>query len=168
MKTLAILFSVVMLQENVAQPDDLGNILEPDPLVFTFETIGWKILAVLLFMGATLILFRRLKLYRKNKYRREAIEKLKLVKEENVTSQQKINHLNVILKQVAIIAFGREQVAALYGDEWFSFLDSKHKNSDFSKYANSFKNALYNGEGVDQQTLEAISGITKKWINQHA
>ena len=168
MKIIAFLFSVLVLQDDLSQPEELGNILEPDPLTFTFETIGWKILAVLLFMVATAVLYRRLKLYRKNEYRREAIKKLQIIEAENISSQRKINHLNITLKQVAIIAFGREQVAALYGDDWFSFLDSKHKNTDFATYANSFKNALYSDEEVDKNTLDLISGITKKWIKQHA
>lgn len=168
MKLAAFLFSVFMLQEDLIQPEELGNILEPDPLTFTFETVGWKILAVLLFIGAIVVLYRQLKLYHKNTYRREAIKKMQVIETENASSQSKINHLNIILKQVAIVAFGREQVAALYGDAWFSFLDSKHKNSDFAKYANTFKNALYSDEEVNKDTLEAISGITKKWINQHA
>ena len=137
-------------------------------MTFTFETIGWKVLAIVLFIGAIAVLFRQLKLYHKNKYRREAIKKLKLAEVENASSQDRINHLNIILKQVAIISFGREQVAALYGDAWFSFLDSKQKGSVFGKYSNTFKNALYKDIEVDNDTLEAISGITAKWINQHA
>ncbi len=168
MKILTFLFSAFIFQGDNSQPEELGNILEPAPLTFTFETIGWKILAILLFIGAMAVLFRKLKLYHKNKYRREAIKKLKLAEVENISSQGKMIHLSIILKQVAIISFGREQVAGLYGDAWFSFLDSKQKNSDFGKYANTFKNALYNDVEVDNDTLEAISGISKKWINQHA
>ena len=168
MKLLAFLFLADIFQQDNSPPEELGNILEPDPLVFTFETIGWKILAIFLFIGAIAILFRKLQLYNKNKYRREAIKKLELAEVENASSQSKINHLNIILKQVAMISFGREQVAALYGDAWFSFLDSKQKGSAFEKYSNAFKNALYDDIEVDNDTLETISGITKKWINQHA
>lgn len=168
MSILTFLFLAFFFQEDKPRPEELGNILEPEPLTFTFETIGWKILAILLFIGAITVLYRKLKLYNKNKYRREAIKKLKLAEVENASSQSKINHLNIILKQVAMISFGREQVAALYGDAWFSFLDSKQKDSAFEKYSNTFKNALYDDVEVDHDTLEAISGITKKWINQHA
>lgn len=168
MSILTFLFLAFFFQEDKPRPEELGNILEPEPLTFTFETIGWKILAILLFIGAITVLYRKLKLYNKNKYRREAIKKLKLAEVENASSQSKINHLNIILKQVAMISFGREQVAALYGDAWFSFLDSKQKGGAFEKYSNTFKNALYDDVEVDNDTLEAISGITKKWINQHA
>lgn len=168
MKLLAFLYTAVIFQEDNSPPEELGNVLEPAPLTFTFETIGWKILAALLFIGAITVLFRKLQLYNKNKYRREAIERLKLSEVENASSQDKINHLNIILKQVAMISFGREQVAALYGDAWFSFLDSKQKGSGFEKYANTFENALYDDIEVDNDTLKAISGITVKWINQHA
>ena len=92
MRLVAFLFSVFILQADLDQPEELGNILEPDPLTFTFETIGWKILALLLFIGAIVVLYRQLKLYRKNTYRREAIKKMQVIETENASSQSKLNH----------------------------------------------------------------------------
>ncbi len=167
MKAMALLFFVFLPQGDIAQTDDLGTILEPDPLVFTFETVGWKYLGILLLAIGVLLLVTYLRQYQKNKYKREAIKKVNHINGQTVSSQQKLNQVNVILKQVAIISFGRVQVANLYGDEWFSFLDSKHKTKGFAKYADTFKNALYSDKEVDEPTLEAISVITKKWINHH-
>lgn len=146
----------------------VGDILEPDPLPFTFETIGWKILGVVSLIVAIVLFYKWLKLYQKNEYRREAIQKLKLIEIQNAESQYKINQLNVILKQVAIVTFGREQVAQLYGNDWFLFLDSKNKKSEFTKYSVNFSDAIYSDKEVDETTLKSIFKITKTWINEHS
>lgn len=153
-------------QEN--QIVDIGPILEPDPVLFTFETIGWKIVGIVLLIVAIVLFYKWLKLYQKNKYRREAVQKLKLIETQKAESQYKINQLNIILKQVAIITFGREKVAQLYGNDWFVFLDSKNKKSEFAKYSVNFSDAIYNDKEVDETTLKSIYKITKTWINEHS
>ena len=155
-------------QEENIQPEIVGDILEPDPLPFTFETIGWKVLAVVIVVVTLVLFYKWLKLYQKNKYRRTAIEKLKLVENQNSESQYKINQLNIILKQVAIITFGREQVAQLYGNDWLLFLDSKYKKSEFAKYSVNFSDAIYSSKEVDETSLTSIYKLTKTWINEHS
>jgi len=155
-------------QEESDKREVIGNILEPDPLPFTFETIGWKILAVVLLVIALLAFFKWLKLYQKNKYRRVSIKKLQFIESGNTQSQYKINQLNIILKQVAIVTFGREKVAELYGDDWLLFLDSKYKKSEFVNYSSNFSDAIYYNKEVDESTLKSIYITTKTWINEHS
>lgn len=155
-------------EEESSNPEIVGDILEPDPLPFTFETIGWKVLAVVVIVITVIAFFKWLKLYQKNKYRRESIKKMQFIKSQNAQSQYKINQLNIILKQVAIVTFGRTEVAELYGDEWYSFLDSKYKKSEFVNYSSNFNDAIYNNKEVDESTLQSIYIITKTWINEHS
>jgi len=155
-------------QDENSDPALVGDILEPDPLPFTFETIGWKIVGAVLLIVVIVLFYKWLKLYQKNKYRREAIQKLKLIEMQNAESQHKMNQLNIILKQVAIITFGREQVAQLYGNDWFLFLDSKNKKSEFTKYSENFSDAIYSDKDVDETTFKSICKITKTWINEHS
>ena len=155
-------------QDENSDPALVGDILEPDPLPFTFETIGWKIVGTVLLIVAIVLFYKWLKLYQKNKYRRGAVQKLKLIETQDTESQYKINQLNIILKQVAIITFGREQVAQLYGNDWFAFLDSKIKKSEFAKYSMNFSDAIYKNKEVDETTLKSIYKITKTWINEHS
>lgn len=174
MKISSIIYSYFVVndsflqQEENNQPEMVGDILEPDPLPFTFDTIGWKILFGILLLVAVIAFYKWIKLYQKNKYRRTAIKKLQLIEAEVAQSPYKINQLNIILKQVAIVTFGREQVAGLYGNDWFLFLDSKNKKSEFTKYSVNFSNAIYNDTEVDQTTLKSIYKITKTWINEHS
>ena len=155
-------------QDENSEPALVGDILEPDPLPFTFETIGWKIVGAVLLIGAIVLFYKWLKLYQKNKYRREAIQKIQLIENQNSESQYKVNQLNIILKQVAIITFGREQVAQLYGNDWYAFLDSKNKKSGFAKYSANFSDAIYRDKEVDETILNSIYKLTKTWINEHS
>lgn len=174
MKIAAFTYNILLLavalfqQEEKNPPEIIGDILEPDPLPFTFETIGWKILGVLLLIVAIVLFYKWIKLYITNKYRREAIDQLQLIEAQETENQNKINQLNIILKQVAIITFGRQQVAQLYGEDWLLFLDSKYKKGEFLKYANNFSDALYNNKTVDQATLNSIVKLTKTWIREHS
>jgi len=155
-------------QDENSDPALVGDILEPNRLPFTFETIGWKILGVVMLILVVVLFYKWLKLYQTSKYRRAAIKKLQLIESQNAESQYKINQLNIILKQVAMVTFGREQVANLYGNDWFLFLDSKNKKSEFAKYSSNFSDAIYSDKQVDETTLKSIYKTTKTWINEHS
>ena len=145
----------------------IGDVLEPENLPFTFDTLGWKILLSLAFVLLLIIIYKRVNSYRKDKYRRSAIKSLQSLQYEKSKSQKKVIQLNVILKQVALKAYGRDHVAALYGKEWFSFLDSKVKKRNFVDYSNMIILAIYEDKEVDASSMNAIFDLSKKWINGH-
>lgn len=166
--SIFIMFMSLFPQETINEPESIGDILEPDPLPFTFETVGWKFLAVLLFIVFIVVLYKQVKLYVKNSYRRVAIKKIALIKNDNSKSHNQINNLNIVLKQVAIATYGRENVAELYGNDWFLFLDSKSKKSNFVKNEKYFTDAIYKNKDVDSTILKEIYKTTVNWINTHA
>lgn len=158
----------VFQQEDSDQPEITGSILEPDPLTFTFETIGWKILGGILLLLLIILSYKRLKLYQKNKYRRKALKRIQFISAEESGNADKIKNFNIVLKQVAIEAFGRDRVAELYGVEWLLFLDSKAKNCSFAQYDSSFTDAMYSNKEIDGNKEGAIYKLTKTWIHEHA
>lgn len=155
-------------QNESDQPAIVGVILEPDPVPFSFETIGWKILGGILLLALMIVSYKRFKLYQKNRYRRQAIIKIQKITAEKSQSGQKIRRLNIVLKQVAMEAFGRVTVAQLYGNEWLMFLDSKAKNSSFADYDNNFTDAMYSNKEIEEKHLDAIYKLTKSWIHEHS
>ena len=149
---------------------DLGPLYEPDAVRFSFETAGWYLVAGLLLIVAVLIFFRWLKYYRKNGYRRDALQTIARI-EQNYHSHNDVNLLNdilVLLKLVAIEAFGRQQVAQLYGNDWLEFLESKGKNTPFTDYKQHISNTLYEPISVDPKEAKALIEISKQWISTHA
>ena len=59
-----------MLQD---QDIKLNPIITPNPIPFTIDTIGWKVLLILLFLILLFIAYRFYKNYKHNAYRRDAI-----------------------------------------------------------------------------------------------
>ena len=149
---------------------DIGILYVPEPIRFSFETPGWYLLGSLLFLFIIFFLFKRLKHYRGNAYRREALKKIALI-EDHQNKQQDILYINsilIVLKAVAIRSYGRQQVAPLYGDDWLLFLESKGENTPFTQYKNSIINALYKTVLIDIQESTKIVELSKKWIKTHA
>ncbi|MCK5135253.1 MAG: DUF4381 domain-containing protein [Bacteroidales bacterium] len=149
---------------------DLGPLYEPDAVRFSFETPGWYLLGCLLLLLAVLLFFKWLKRYRRNAYRREALKNLAII-EDSFYNQKDVLSLNdvlVLLKLVAIKAFGRQQVAQLYGNDWLEFLESKGKNTPFTYYKQPVVNTLYDTITVDIKEIEALIELSKQWIKTHA
>ena len=149
---------------------DLGPLYEPDAVQFSFETPGWYLLGIFILLVAAFLFFKWLKRYRKNAYRREAIKTIARI-EQHSLNQNEANQLNdilVLLKLVAIEAFGRQQVAQLYGDEWLEFLESKGKNTPFTDYRQHIANTLYEPISLDLKETKALIELSKQWINTHA
>jgi len=149
---------------------DLGPLYEPNAMRFSFETPGWYVLGILLLLVATFLFFSWLKRYRKNAYRREALKTIARIEQhsQNQNEGNQLNDIWVLLKFVAIEAFGRQEVAQLYGDEWLEFLESKGKNTPFTDYRQHIANTLYEPISLDPKETKALMELSKQWISTHA
>ena len=154
----------------IIEPTDIGTLYVPDPIRFSFETPGWYLLAGILFLLILLLLLKWLKRYRQNAYRREALKNLTII-EERFNTQHDVLCLPdvlVLLKVVAIKAYGRQQVAELHGNDWLLFLESKGEHTPFTQYKQTVFNSLYETVDVDMKELKKIMELSKKWIKTHA
>ena len=98
--------------------DELIDIVEPPPVPWTPQTVGWAILGTVLVLAAALALRGWLRRRAANRYRREATAELDALERPTVAA------VNAILKRAAMVAYSRDQVAALAGAQWVSFLTS--------------------------------------------
>ena len=149
---------------------DLGPLYEPDAVQFSFETPGWYLLAGLLLLFVVLLFFTWFRHYRQNAYRRDALKTITRIEQhsQNQNEANQINDILVLLKFVAIEAFGRQQVAQLYGDDWLEFLESTGKNTPFTDYGQHIANILYDTISVDMKETKVLIEFSKKWIRTHA
>ncbi len=138
----------------------LGPLFKPEAVPFTFETVGWKVLGVILLVTVIIFSIEAIKKYIKNKYRREALSQL--------NNANAFEDILIILKQVAIHAYGRKKVGALFGEKWFSFLDDTGKNVDFSKHKTEILKAAYQNTESQNQVTTSLKSNAKKWIESHA
>ncbi len=127
---------MIWQEETKQPPAELGPLYEPDPVPFTFETVGWSVVAVLLVILLIYLGYRRFKKYRRNRYRRDAVAQLRaLLGTTSRTEASPVADFCVLLKAVAIKSYGRETVGNLYGEEWVNFLKERSKHTPLTTTA---------------------------------
>ncbi|MDO3385766.1 DUF4381 domain-containing protein [Gilvimarinus sp. SDUM040013] len=99
----------------------LNDIHIPEPVSWwPLAPLWWVIITVIVGL-CVLAAWLALRLYRRNAYRRQALQQLNQLAGESVTP----GDINRILKSVAITAYGKRACASLYGQAWLDFLVSK-------------------------------------------
>lgn len=102
-----------------------------------------------------------------NRYRREALAELDRLTRTSPPPRQLSVNLALLVRRTALAAFPREQVAALTGAAWLSFLDGTYGGTGFS-----------NGPGRDLETaayrpspssdnLSPLIDLVRRWIEVH-
>lgn len=164
--------SSFLLQESqkVAEPQDLGPVLEPGRIGFSFDTPGWYVLGSLILLGLFYASYRWIKKYRTNAYRREALNEVLALKEQghemDFTAQ--LSAIMAILKNVALKAYGRNSVATLHGNSWLLFLESKSDDINFSHFEPMISSAIYENQTPEPNELNELRNLSIKWIKTHA
>lgn len=100
-----------------------------------------------------------------NRYRRAALAELDRI--ENRLAEDAASHsaLASLVRRTALAAFPREQIAALAGPAWLSFLDRTGGGHDFSDGpGRNLEIAAYRPEADDPRVL---IGTVRRWIKTH-
>ena len=166
MKFIVLAISLILTTTASSQGSSiqLHELYEPSPVTFRFETPGWFILAGIILLITIILLIRQVRKYIKNRYRREALQKLANLD----NAAEMIPPLLVVLKQAAMHAFGRDKVGQLYGKEWLSFLEKTGKDVRMTGYHEQISNAIYAGKEINGDAQKGILLNAKKWIRTHA
>lgn len=140
---------------------DLLNMLEPAPepapISLFPQTWGWIVLIGLLLaivaIGLALILRHR----QANAYRRFALAEL---------AQPDINAAKVseILRRTALVAYPREQVAGIYGEDWLNFLSQTSDSNSFRSDAGKY---LIEAPYKDITPNPALTQFARDWVKSH-
>ena len=149
---------------------ELGQLLEPEPVGFSFSTPGWHIIAVIVIILLLVFFYQWVSQYRKDAFRREAIKSILLIEKRYKEKQDAncVNDILVVLKLVAIESFGRENVAQLNGEDWLLFLENKADKTPFGNYSEQISQFVNKEIEVPKNDVERIIAISKRWIKTHA
>ena len=147
----------------------LQPIIEAQPVPFTMETLGWKILLFIVLSLIIYIGFKVYQQYKNNQYRRDAILKINNLN-TTLADYELITQIMFWIKQTALQTYGRGLITPLEGEKWLMFLDSKIKNSFFSQNKELITSAIYKNKtdtsnNFDRQVFKSQS---IKWIKNHA
>jgi len=115
---------------------NLHEIFLPDPVSWVPRTIGWYAAFGLILLVAGWWVYGRLRRFRKNRYRRLALEELAVIERELQRPEKRsksLSEIPVLLKRTAISAFPRSEVADLSGERWLAFLDKTMGGKNFTE-----------------------------------
>jgi hypothetical protein len=135
----------------------LNDIIAPSsPSFWPLPAIFWALL--ILFLAVIIGLFIIIKKYKKQQDKQKlALQKLQKLQQSNATFIQ----LNQLLKGASLLYFTRQDVASLYGEQWFDFLQANAKERIFED-KQSFMKRLYNNS--EQICSEQDFTQAKAWI----
>ena len=145
--------------------DLLHDIVRPDPVAWTPQTIGWAIVAVWLLVVTALIAWNRYLGWKRNRYRRDALAILKTIEQQpQHDGAWAAEQVALHLKRTALAAYPRAEVASLYGSRWAAFLSESAGNDPVvSAAAEDLATAAYRA-GVDGNSLIAPA---RRWLKVH-
>lgn len=144
----------------------LNTIIEPERIHFTFDAIGWTILAYSLVLIFAIVLICVIIKYRHNKYRRLAIKQLSFIHTNASSLQIKVSEANKLIKRISILKYGRQQVAMLTDEEWLAFLNTKTPVFQKETFLQT-QVGLFDESILDKKLVNTFISQTKNWINKH-
>ena len=129
---------------------------------------GWWILVVsgLLLLGwITLRLFR---VWRRHRLQKEILGSLDALQRDHSNKQIPLflAEVSILLRRVAMMNFPPQQVAALTGKGWLSFLDLHGGNGEYSKGIGSVL-AVGPYARDSEVDKDALLLLTRKWIKRN-
>lgn len=147
----------------------LKPILEADPVLFTMEAIGWKIVLFFVLVILFIFIIKLLRYHRANKYRRLAISNISNLSAE-ISDSEFLTRVMYYIKQVALQSYHHQEVASLHGEKWLLFLDKKVKNLHFIDDKEMVFSAVYKNEVKSLQNFDRnrFKARSIKWIRKHA
>lgn len=143
---------------------DFNEVVSPDAIAWWPQTVGWAWVGLGLITLAGYYGWKHLQHWYRNRYRGEAIDKLRKLPEHGNTAVE----VNRLLKLTALAAFSREQVASLSGEQWVRFLNAQCPEPVFTgPLGELLALAAYTGEPVAADAGQALLRASLAWVAQH-
>lgn len=142
-----------------------AEVVPPDSISWLPQTAGWLWLGVAVFAFAAYTAWRAIKYWYRNRYRREAIARLRALAATSETTDA-VADINRVLKITALVAYSRERVAKLSGENWVDFLNQQCEQPPFNReHRELLANSVYRSqEGSQSQQLMQAS---LQWVEMH-
>lgn len=132
---------------------------------------GWWMLAIIVFIFLLWIAVRLFRYWKRYRLQKEIFSSLdELQQHSDEQTPQFLAEISVLLRRVALVKFPRQQVAALTGKHWLSFLDL---HGGGGEYSNGVGSVLADGpytrysEETGKVDRDALLSLTRKWIKHN-
>ena len=154
--------------------EGLHDITLPAPVSYLPQTVGWWVVAFLISGLALWIGIRIVRHRRANRYRRIALGRLAVLEQELTTPArtQILAAIPQLVKQVALEAYPREDVACLSGMPWLEFLNKSYGGEGFTESAGRLLPVLSyvsptGLEGIPETETAELTALIERWIKKH-
>ena len=135
------------------------------------QTIGWKVLGLLLAIAVGYRIYLQAKKWWRNRYRRTALDRLSALEQDLGEWQQVVRQLPFLLKATALQAYPLSDVAQLSGALWLEFLDEKIGGNSFCDGpGQGLLLVAYQPESqwrLSEQDARSLIAISRRWIREH-
>jgi hypothetical protein len=143
----------------------MHELVMPAPVSRLPEGPGWWVLSSWLALVAAILVKAMIDRRRRNRYRREAIAQLDRIEAaagENPAAAAA--QVAVLLKQAALAAYPRADVAALYGKDWAHFLNESASNDPIIEKASmQLATAAFHPDADGRNLIVPA----RRWIRVH-
>ncbi len=140
--------------------EEIGTILEPDPIAFSFDALGWTYLLCFLVVLSVLMTVVWIIRYWKNRHKRAAIAMIK--------NESDIRAINIVLKAIALRSFDRTIIASLAGKDWMGFLLGQLKQAPFQKDSvEQVMSMQWRAQSPNPEELQLMRDFSIYWIRNH-
>jgi hypothetical protein len=147
----------------------LNDIVVPPPVSYMPQTWGWAALAVIFAVLLALGLWRWIRRWQANRYRREALAELKALSEHSMIQGGPARfdqELAELLKRTALAAWPRQDVAGLSGSDWAAFL--KRHGTGGDALAGLVDEREYRSDNTPTTDERArMVEAARRWIEDH-
>lgn len=143
----------------------MHDVVVPEQVGWGPATAGWWILLGWLLGVGFLFARQWINERRRNRYRREALAELATIEKQlHPGGQASARDIAVLIKRTALVAYPREQVASLYGEQWASFLQqSTNDDRQIAQAASDLGCAAWRPD-IDAM---ALCEPARRWIRLH-
>jgi hypothetical protein len=143
----------------------MHELVMPAPVSTLPEGPGWWILGSWLALALAILAKALIDRRRRNRYRREAMARLDQIEAGAVDNPAAVAaQVAVLLKQAALAAYPRADIAALYGEDWAQFLNESARNDPAVREASMQLATASYQPGADGL---ALISPARRWIRVH-
>jgi hypothetical protein len=152
------------------QPDPVAGLVDiplPAPVSLWPQTWPLRIVLAILIAGVLFGVWRLVRSWHRNRYRRAALAELDRIEGALGTAPPANSSIALasLVRRTALAAFPREQIASLAGPAWLAFLDRSADMRDFSQGAGqALETSVYQPALGDPRSL---AGVVRHWIKAH-
>jgi hypothetical protein len=149
----------------------LVDIPLPPPVSLWPQTWPLRIAIAVLLATAIVGLWRLIRRWQVNRYRRQALAELSRIErtcDPDNAPAELVARLSMLVRRTALAAFPRESVAPLAGAAWLAFLDRTASGVQFSQGPGRLlASAPYQSTAPDGAELRSLTDLVRHWIRGH-